>query len=269
MSLQTRITALAQAVGADVKALLAAIAGKENAGAATAALDAHAAAPNPHPQYQVALESGINLKTVNGESLLGAGNLVVAGGGAVTGDIILTARTLAAPDWLPASGGNYLRASYPALFGVVGVALGPWTARTAAAANSWKCVTYGNGLFVAVASDGTSRVMTSPDGITWTARTAAEVSGWYSITYGNGLFVAVAYSGTNRVMTSPDGITWTARTAAESNVWQAITYGNSLFVAIAETGANRVMTSAHTAPEGAFTVPAVANPTNARYYIKA
>ncbi|MTA78115.1 MAG: hypothetical protein F2520_07635, partial [Actinobacteria bacterium] len=45
-----------------------------------------------------------------------------------------------------------------------------WTARTAAEANSWSSVTYGNGVFVAVAYSGSNRVMTSTDGVTWTAR---------------------------------------------------------------------------------------------------
>ncbi len=119
-----------------------------------------------------------------------------------------------------------------------------WTPRLAAEANYWSSVTYGNGLFVAVASNGTNRVMTSPDGITWTARMAAEANSWNSITYGNGLFVAVASNGTNRVMTSPDGITWTARTAAEVNGWYSVTYGNGLFVSVSYNGTNRVMTSA-------------------------
>ncbi|MFM9052546.1 MAG: fibronectin type III domain-containing protein, partial [Bacteroidota bacterium] len=78
-----------------------------------------------------------------------------------------------------------------------------WTTRTSAADNAWSSVTYGNGLFVAVASTGTgNRVMTSLDGITWTARTSAADNEWRGVTYGNGLFVAVAWSGTgNRVMT--------------------------------------------------------------------
>jgi hypothetical protein len=121
-----------------------------------------------------------------------------------------------------------------------------WTARTSAADNNWQSVTYGNGLFVAVALSGTgNRVMTSLDGITWTARTSAVDNGWKSVTYGNGLFVAVANTGSgNRVMTSPDGISWTARTSAVDNDWLGITYGNGLFVAVAESGAgNRVMTS--------------------------
>jgi hypothetical protein len=77
-----------------------------------------------------------------------------------------------------------------------------WTARAAAEANAWTSVTYGNGLFVAVSSGGTNRVMTSPDGVTWTAMLAAEANAWTSVTYGNALFVAVSSGGTNRVMTS-------------------------------------------------------------------
>jgi predicted RecA/RadA family phage recombinase len=120
-----------------------------------------------------------------------------------------------------------------------------WTSRTSPADNSWGSVTYGNGLFVAVSSDGTNRVMTSPDGITWTLGTAAAVNAWYGVTYGNGLFVAVAGTGLgNRVMTSPDGITWSSRTSASNKIWYSVTYGNGLFVAVTWAGSgNRVMTS--------------------------
>jgi len=94
-----------------------------------------------------------------------------------------------------------------------------WTIRTSAADNIWYSVTYGNGLFVAVAQSGTgNRVMTSPNGTTWTSRTTPANNNWFSVTYGNGLFVAVAWSGTNnRVMTSPDGFEWTIRTTPVDN----------------------------------------------------
>ena len=115
-----------------------------------------------------------------------------------------------------------------------------WTPRTVEA-STWRSVCYGNGLFVAVASSGTNRLMTSTDGINWTPRTV-EASAWVSVCYGNGLFVAVAISGTNRVMTSPDGITWTRRTV-EASAWRSVCYGNGLFVAVAYDGTNRVMTS--------------------------
>ena len=88
-----------------------------------------------------------------------------------------------------------------------GKGISSWTLRTSPASDPiiiWLSVCYGNGLFVAVANNGTgNRVMTSPDGINWTSRTSAADNSWTSVCYGNGLFVAVAVSGTgNRVMTA-------------------------------------------------------------------
>lgn len=132
-------------------------------------------------------------------------------------------------------------------FAVAGI---DWTTRTSAANNSWASVTYGNGVFVAVSSEGTAlanRVMTSPDGVTWTPRAAAADYFWTAVTYGNGVFVAVASTdgGTGkRVMTSPDGITWALRDSPGVNEWEAVTYGGGLFVAVSGDGNfNRVMTS--------------------------
>ncbi len=116
-----------------------------------------------------------------------------------------------------------------------------WTARSAAEANQWSSVTFGNGTFVAVSNSGTNRVMTSTDGITWTPR-SVPASSWASVTYGNGVFVAVAGFGTDRIMTSPDGVTWTPR-GSSTDSWAGITFGNNTFVAVATMGTNRVMTS--------------------------
>jgi outer membrane protein OmpA-like peptidoglycan-associated protein len=116
-----------------------------------------------------------------------------------------------------------------------------WTARSAAEANQWSSVTFGNGTFVAVSNYGTNRVMTSTDGITWTPR-SVPASSWASVTYGNGVFVAVAGFGTDRIMTSPDGVTWTPR-GSSTDSWAGITFGNNTFVAVASMGTNRVMTS--------------------------
>jgi hypothetical protein len=119
-----------------------------------------------------------------------------------------------------------------------------WTKRTASENNTWSGIAYGNGVYVAVASSGTNRVMSSNDGIIWTPRMAAVANSWSAVCFGNGLFVAVAVDGMTRVMTSPDGINWTARKAAKSNAWKNVTYGNGLFVAVASSGtSSRVMTS--------------------------
>ena len=81
-----------------------------------------------------------------------------------------------------------------------------WTLRTSAAEN-WNSVTYGNGLFVAVASGliTSQLVMTSPDGITWTSRNSAAANDWYSVTYGNGLFVAVSAGNTSSMTSGTTG----------------------------------------------------------------
>ena len=57
-----------------------------------------------------------------------------------------------------------------------------WTQRTLPASADWYSVTYGNGVFVAVAQ-GSSIAATSPDGITWTQRTLPVSADWIVVTY--------------------------------------------------------------------------------------
>ena len=70
-----------------------------------------------------------------------------------------------------------------------------WTASTLPSSSNWISVTYGNGMFVAVAYGSTAAAY-STNGSTWTASTLPSSSTWYSVTYGNGMFVAVAYGST-------------------------------------------------------------------------
>ncbi len=147
-----------------------------------------------------------------------------------------------------------------------------WTARTPAANNWWQAVSYGNGLFVAVARSGASnRIMTSPDGITWTARNSGINPDFSGVAYGAGIWVAVANGSTGgTTFTSYDGITWDEQAtsfAANTIIYadgkftvgnyysedginwnsnsipfnpQAITYGNGYFVAVTDFGTNRI-----------------------------
>ncbi|MBU3660613.1 MAG: BspA family leucine-rich repeat surface protein [Flavobacteriales bacterium] len=98
----------------------------------------------------------------------------------------------------------------------------------------WRAITYGNNMFVAVASSGTgNRIMTSPDGLTWTSRTSPADNSWRGVAYGNGRFVAVSSDGTNnRVMTSTDGITWTTLNDGVNGSWFAVSYVNNRFIAV-------------------------------------
>jgi len=109
-----------------------------------------------------------------------------------------------------------------------------WTQRTLPASATWYAVTYGNGIFVAVGG-GMTVIATSPDGITWTQRSAPVSATWRGVTYGGGLFVAVGISSAIAI-TSPDGINWTQRTLPASTNWYSVAYGNGVFVVTASSG---------------------------------
>lgn len=112
-----------------------------------------------------------------------------------------------------------------------------WSSGTPSANVNWTALTYGNGLYVAVASTG--EVMTSPDAITWTNRTPSSTDAWTSIAYANDYFMAVSSSGT--MMKSLDGITWSSQTIPASNSWQGICWGTAYMVAVSKDGTDRVM----------------------------
>ena len=117
-----------------------------------------------------------------------------------------------------------------------------WIEKTAAELNSWQGVTYGDGKWVSVSSDGTNRVQYSTDdGISWTAASAAEQNSWTDVTY------APEHS------LLPN--TWTGVTEAESNGWINITYGDGKFVATSYDGTNRVMYSTDAVSYTHLTLP--------------
>ena len=149
-----------------------------------------------------------------------------------------------------------------------------------------KAITYGNGLFVAVANSGGNRVVTSPDGISWTLRNASNNgNSWQSIAFGNNTFVAIANTGTNRTMYSSDGINWTGLNLnmgqnkiifaggkfttgqnystngiswTNSNITFApfgIAYGNGIYVAIGQSGTDRIAISTDAASWELVTAP--------------
>jgi hypothetical protein len=149
-----------------------------------------------------------------------------------------------------------------------------------------KDITYGNGLFVAVADGGGNRVITSPDGISWTLRNASDNNSWQSIAFGNGKFVAIAIGGTNPVMYSTDGINWTGLNinlgsnkiifaegkfttgtnySTDGITWSnssvspiipfGITYGNGIYVLVGQAGTNRIAISSNATSWQLVTAP--------------
>jgi photosystem II stability/assembly factor-like uncharacterized protein len=120
-----------------------------------------------------------------------------------------------------------------------------WQPIEATESNAWQSVTYGNGVFIAVARTGTNRIMRSTDyGLTWNPIMATEQSNWYSIAYGNGVFIAVNSNGTNRIMRSIDyGLTWQAILAPQNSTWYSIAYGNGVWIIVANGGTANILRS--------------------------
>ena len=152
------------------------------------------------------LVSGTNIKTINGNSLLGSGNIVIETSSTpnVDGETIsynssnalqaIAVKNVRDGSTLPIWHGTeyqwnhsdpttwyYWQTSVTAL----------WTASTLPSSATWISVTYGDGKFVAVAA-GSDKAAYSTDGINWTASTLPSSASWQSVTYGDGKFVAVA-----------------------------------------------------------------------------
>lgn len=111
------------------------------------------------------------------------------------------------------------------------------------AENAWQSVAYGNGIFCAVSSNGTKRVMTSPNGYAWMVLNSTALQfPWSTITFGNGLFLVMS-NGSSRMMTSANGIDWTLMSDSLQSQWTSVTYGNASFVAVARSGTSLVASS--------------------------
>jgi hypothetical protein len=98
-----------------------------------------------------------------------------------------------------------------------------WTEGSGLPNKTWRDVTWGNGRFVALASDGTCSY--SLDGITWSS--AVTIAGGITtnrIAYGQGVFVVTTT--TTALYHSEDGIVWTAVTSLPNTGYTAVAFGN-------------------------------------------
>ena len=104
-----------------------------------------------------------------------------------------------------------------------------WTSRTAASNDTWSAITFGNGLFVAVAIAYSSGggIMTSPDGITWTLRVGVGPGGFTGVTYGAGTYVATKTGSPGTMVISYDGFSWSDQTTGISSL--TVFYANGIF----------------------------------------
>lgn len=107
-----------------------------------------------------------------------------------------------------------------------------WTSATLPFNFSLQDVTYGDGKFIAIGSNS-NKAAFSADGVNWSDATLPSTAYWNSITFGNGRFVAVARN-SDKAAYSDDGVNWTEKTLPETAYWHSVTYGNGKFVAVSD-----------------------------------
>jgi len=165
-------------------------------------------------------------------------------------------------------------ASVVLLAGGLGLAVAPsaaaaggdaWFQTPMPSAEMWGPIAYGDGNFVALASESDATAF-SPDGISWYAggnATTVEDRFSGSLAYGGGRFVAVAENSTATMWSDDGGRTWNAGgPAPTADDWSFIAYGNGRFVAVPSEGSNDANTVSMWSVDGTVWTAAPLPPTS-------
>ena len=131
--------------------------------------------------------------------------------------------------------------------------------RTSAEDNSWAGVEWckGLGIFIAVAGDGTNRLMRSKDGISWTGYTGS-ISGdqlrgivWTDDQFGLAIIVGDTAGGAAKIYSSSNGTSWTSRyTGPATSSLDKVTYSMSLGLFVATGYKNSIELYILKSPDG-------------------
>lgn len=122
-----------------------------------------------------------------------------------------------------------------------------WSEQSISNGNNWQDVIYSSelGFFIAVASSGSQRVMTSPFGDSaWTARTVPS-SIWRSICYDSNSAKLVAVGDSGSIMTATSVSNWSAITSVNTNNYTDVIYSEEIeqILICSKTGTNRLVVS--------------------------
>jgi hypothetical protein len=125
-----------------------------------------------------------------------------------------------------------------------------WDFTTLPTAYSFRCIAYGNGVFVAGGNSVKAR--STDNGRSWTPNTSPPYSYGRGVTFGNGVFVMVGQFDSQEYSTD-NGLTWTSVASPLVGIWNSVAFGNGVFVMV------RVDSQAYSTDNG-LTWTFVANP---------
>jgi len=106
-------------------------------------------------------------------------------------------------------------------------------------AGDWKCLTAGNGHFVAIRNNSSASAY-SLNGINWVSSSMPASRQWNDVAFGDGVFFAVAGDSNSGAISTDSGLTWSLNNLpsfgdSTLNEWVSIAYGKNKFVAIANS----------------------------------
>jgi hypothetical protein len=105
-----------------------------------------------------------------------------------------------------------------------------WTPNTSPPYSYGIGVTFGNGVFVMVGQFDSQEYSTD-DGLTWTSVASPLIGQWNSVAFGNGVFVMVGVD--SQAYSTDNGLTWTyVANPLSSGSWSSVAYGNGVFVMV-------------------------------------
>lgn len=207
-------------------------------------LPAQAPATHSHPTSDVTgLDAALNAKLSDAPSDgrqyarkdAAWAEVVSGGGGASTGDIVLSSSALTIPEYLPCDGSTYLQSSYPELYAKIGL-LPTIGDKWVASGNSGSVRTAAANASVFVVAGGSANLRYSSDGISWSTATTTFTGSEtiYKVVFAGGKFVAVGDTG--KVAASADGSNWsTGSSGTASERLYDVTYGNGVWVEVGST----------------------------------
>lgn len=134
-----------------------------------------------------------------------------------------------------------------------------FVAATPPESNNWNSVAFGNGIFVAVASNGSNRVAISADGRNWISAATMTSYGWTHIVFADGVFVMAGDS--NYIAYSKDGKNWTTVNTGRHS--QYLFYANGVLLSMAYSTSDHTysLDRGKTWNNGSFTYPSAEHQT--------
>ncbi len=196
---------------------------------------------------QDTLVSGTNIKTINGNSVLGNGDLNIGGLVGIDEETItkntnneLQTVAIVNPNtnngaisplkiW---NGTEYQWSHYQSgTWYCWKTATPSWHTSELPSSRNWYVLGYGNNLFVSLVYNSNAASYSNDGGETWNSLTLPLTTTYESLVYGDGKFLAIASNDT-RTLYSSNGLSWTEGTIP-SGTWVATTFGNGKFVTIA------------------------------------